>query len=66
MNDREHEPRDTQIPLRYDPLDIFRESATPAGLDARQKWLGESGASVWQKDFHEIVFSLYHEKASRG
>ena len=31
--------------LRHDPYQVFRFSKTPAGLYARQKWLGEAEKS---------------------
>lgn len=51
---------------RHDPLDIFRGSRTPAGLYARQKWLGESGTRPWQDDFHQTVRSLMSGQAEDG
>jgi hypothetical protein len=33
--------------LSNDPYQIFRYSRTPAGLYARQKWLGEAESSQW-------------------
>ncbi|MBT8364173.1 MAG: hypothetical protein KJP23_05660, partial [Deltaproteobacteria bacterium] len=37
--------------LRYDPLQVFKTSTTPAGLYARQKWLNEQQTLRWQNDF---------------
>jgi len=44
--------------LRYDPYAVFRDSQTPAGLYARQKWLAESESSAWQSDFRKTVKRL--------
>lgn len=44
--------------LRYDPYRIFRFSRTPAGLYARQKWLGEAGSRQWKMDYEATVTSL--------
>ncbi len=44
--------------LRYNPLQIFKASKTPAGLYARQKWLDESGTVKWQDDFHKTLHAL--------
>jgi hypothetical protein len=44
--------------LRYDPYQVFRSSKTPAGLYARQKWLGEADTRNWQRDFQVTVAAL--------
>ena len=44
--------------LRYDPYQVFRSSKTPAGLYARQKWLGEADMQNWQRDFQGTVTAL--------
>ncbi len=44
--------------LRYDPYRVFRFSKTPAGLYARQKWLGEADTRNWQRDFQGTVAAL--------
>lgn len=44
--------------LRYDPYQVFRSSKTPAGLYARQKWLGEADTRNWQRDFQLTVAAL--------
>jgi hypothetical protein len=54
------------VRLRYDPLQIFKASRTPAGLYARQKWLDESGTAQWQDDFHETVLSLMSGQSNDG
>jgi hypothetical protein len=41
--------------LRYDPYQVFRCSKTPAGLYARQKWLGEAQSLQWETDFQQLV-----------
>jgi len=52
--------------LRYDPLQIFKASKTPAGLYARQKWLNESGKAQWQDDFHETLNALMSGQSDDG
>jgi hypothetical protein len=54
------------VKLRHNPFQIFKASKTPAGLYARQKWLGESGTSEWQDDFHETVLSLMYGQSDDG
>jgi len=44
--------------LRYDPYTIFKNSMSPAGLYARQKWLGEAENPTWKHDFEEVQRSL--------
>ena len=47
----------SKMNLRYDPYQIFRLSKTPAGLYARQKWLGEVETPQWKSDFQErLIF----------
>jgi hypothetical protein len=41
-----------------DALKIFRESRTPCGLYARERWLGEGGSSRFRKDFEKTVSDL--------
>jgi hypothetical protein len=48
----------TSMKLHYDPYQVFRSSKTPAGLYARQKWLGEAGTPDWQHDFQGTVAAL--------
>jgi hypothetical protein len=43
---------------KYDPLQVFAGSKTPAGLYARQKWRYEGETETWAKDFSETVRSL--------
>jgi hypothetical protein len=52
--------------VRLDPLQVFKSSKTPAGLYARQKWLGESGARHWKNDFQETVTKLMADQANDG
>jgi len=40
--------------LRYDPYTIFKNSMSPAGLYARQKWLGEAENLTWKNDFERV------------
>jgi len=54
------------VKLRHNPFQIFQASKTPAGLYARQKWLGESDTSGWQDDFHETVLSLMSGQSDDG
>jgi hypothetical protein len=44
--------------LHYDPYQVFRFSKTPAGLYARQTWLGEVATDQWKFDFKETVATL--------
>jgi hypothetical protein len=39
------------VKLSHSPFQIFQASKTPAGLYARQKWLGDSDTSEWQDDY---------------
>ena len=52
--------------LRYDPYQIFHYSKTPAGLYARQKWLGEAETRQWQSDFQSTVASLWTNQFPDG
>lgn len=52
--------------LRYDPYPVFRFSRSPAGLYARQKWLGEADTSRWQSDFQETVSALRADQLPDG
>ena len=44
--------------LRANPYQIFKLSKTPAGLYARQKWLGEQRNKSWKMDFKNTVKKL--------
>ena len=52
--------------LRHDPFHVFRGSQTPAGLYARQKWLGEADTPGWQTDFQEVVEKLLADQMPDG
>jgi len=52
--------------LRFDPLQIFRSSSTPAGLYARQHWLSESDTIQWRHDFGTRVAILSRGQLSVG
>jgi hypothetical protein len=63
MEQKAHTKR---VKLHHNPLHIFKASKTPAGLYARQKWLGEPETSKWQDDFHETVLSLRKGQSEDG
>ena len=52
--------------LHYNPYQIFTASKTPAGLYARQKWLGQAGSRQWKTDFEEIVAQLSSDQTEDG
>lgn len=52
--------------LRFNPLQIFKSSKTPAGLYARQKWLHEQNAKTWKEDLQETANELLSSQASDG
>ena len=52
--------------LRFDPLQIFRFSKTPAGLYARQHWLSEGQTIQWRHDFDHTVMMLYKGQSATG
>ncbi len=52
--------------LRYDPYQVFRFSKTPAGLYARQKWLGEADTPQWKIDFQETTAALWEDQLPDG
>lgn len=52
--------------LRDDPYQVFRFSKTPAGLYARQKWLGEAEMPQWKIDFQETVAALLADQLPDG
>ena len=52
--------------LRYDPYQVFRFSKTPAGLYARQKWLGEADRTRWKIDFQETTAALREDQLPDG
>jgi hypothetical protein len=51
---------------RNDPFQVFRYSKTPAGLYARQKWLGEAERSQWKIDYQETVSDLLAAQSADG
>ena len=52
--------------LRHDPFQVFRVSKTPAGIYARQKWLGEADTPEWQRDFQWNTFLCIHALKNKG
>jgi hypothetical protein len=54
------------ITLRFDPLQIFKESKTPVGLHARANWLGQADSGSWQNDRSQTVASLIDSLAPDG
>jgi hypothetical protein len=50
----------------FDPLQVFKTSKTPAGLYARQKWLGESNTVRWENDFKATVDILLNNQGKDG
>jgi hypothetical protein len=53
-------------PRVRDPYAVFRSSTTPAGLYARQKWLGESSTPQWKEDFAAAVAELVRGQSGTG
>jgi hypothetical protein len=54
------------LQLRYDPLQVFVNSKTPAGLYARQKWRHEESKKRWVSDFNETVKALRADQLLNG
>jgi hypothetical protein len=52
--------------FKHEPYGLFRSSATPAGLYARQKWLKEPPTASWKADFSATVAKLHHGQSSNG
>lgn len=52
--------------LRYNPLQVFSLSKTPAGLYARRKWLGEENSGKWRLDFQNTVNRLLDGQSHDG
>jgi hypothetical protein len=52
--------------LHYNPFNVFRNSKTPLGLYARQKWLGEAESDQWKIDFKETVAVLLADQLPDG
>jgi len=55
-----------QLHLKYDPLEVFGGSRTPAGLYARQKWRNEEGSEEWHRDFEATVKELRADQSDNG
>ncbi|MBN1625065.1 MAG: hypothetical protein JW944_00960 [Deltaproteobacteria bacterium] len=51
---------------RINPLHVFKNSKTPAGLYACQKWLVESDNGQWKNDFREVVKGLFKNQNKNG
>jgi hypothetical protein len=47
-------------------MPFFRGSKTPAGLYARQKWLGQAGETGFQQDFSATVKSILRGQSADG
>lgn len=54
------------ISLPFDPYGCFAASTSPAGLYARQKWLGQEKDGLWQTDFEECTASLLRGQLRDG
>ncbi len=52
--------------LRFNPYNIFENSAGPPGLYARQKWLGQSSGKQWQQDSDDTVRKLRKGQSESG
>ena len=52
--------------VRFDPYQCFKGSRTPAGLYARQKWLGEEEMPEWKNDFQIQVNALLQDQLPNG
>ena len=52
--------------VRFDPFQCFKGSRTPAGLYARQKWLGEAETPEWKNDFQVQVGALLKDQQAYG
>jgi hypothetical protein len=51
---------------KYDPLQVFAGSKTPAGLYARQKWRHEESVGSWVSDFKDTVKALRAGQLANG
>jgi len=54
------------VNLTHDPYTVFRSSNTPAGLYARQKWLGQKSDARWKAAFQQCVDNLLARQLSDG
>jgi len=52
--------------LKYDPLAVFRTSTTPAGLYARNRWIGLEHDPAWRVDFDKTVSALRRGQLKNG
>jgi len=52
--------------LKTDPYQVFRQSDSPVGLYARQKWLGEEKDSRWKSRFDAAVTRLLAGQSADG
>lgn len=52
--------------LNTNPLTIFKNSTTPAGLYAREKWLKENDTDAWKSDFDQCAGSLIKGQSADG
>jgi hypothetical protein len=59
-------PAGKSILPKYDPLQVFAGSKTPAGLYARQKWRDEGGSEEWRGDFDATVKGLRTGQLDNG
>lgn len=57
---------DSPVVLRFDPYGVFTDSATPVGLYARQKWLGQEKEGDWRAAFDGTVASLQEGRLNDG
>jgi hypothetical protein len=60
------QPEESFPYLRYNPLQIFYRSKTPAALYARQKWLHQDDTKTWENDFYETVDVLFAGQCANG
>jgi len=60
------ERMEKRLQPKYDPLQIFAGSKTPAGLYARQKWRHEEDSDSWRRDFNETVNGLRAGQLDNG
>ena len=52
--------------LHADPYQVFKNSKTPAGLYARQKWLGQGSTKSWKNDFENTVKKIQSNQLPDG
>jgi hypothetical protein len=56
----------TVLPLPSNPYLIFKDSRTPFGLYARQKWFGEASSRRWQEEYAIVVAALRDGQSDDG